>query len=260
MKDKIASLVSRVTPCLAGGIAALIAFTTLPGHAAGVVTTATWGANSGSWNLGTNWSSTPDFPSGVGASAIFESNQTAKRTVTLGENITVGSLFINNSTAFTNEISVLGATTPVLTFDEAGSGPATLRVTGNATTANATPNNLFGEVFLNDPLLISVEGTSSTSAAGTLTLRQGRITGPGGITKQGPGTLTFADNAKEFEGALVVDEGRLRFNATALVTKTSGVTVNAGGQLALDGTANYTFGGSASKVLTLNGSGLAAFP
>jgi len=226
----------------------------------------------GLWNGPSNWN--PDtVPDAVAASAIFNNPLAANRTVLLGEDITIGSLTFNNSSAFTNTISA-ATETPILTFDTTGSGPATITVTGNNTlTGNANPNAIRGRVVLNDDIVISVEPTAS--AVGALTfLGSGspgsQISGPGGITKIGTGGLTFADTAKIFTGPLIINEGKLRLNAAGRVTATASVTVASGGQLNLDaGTAaginNFTFGptggpGANTPVITLNGTGIASGP
>jgi len=215
-------------------------------------------ATGGVWNVATNWS--PDtVPDAVSATAIFD-DPTANRTVTYGEAITVGSIIFNNSTGFFNRI---GSNTvlDVLTFDAAGGGPATITVTGNAT-GSTTPNGINGPVVLQDNLIITVPVVANTSAAGAFTFigSNSTITGPGGVTKDGPGTMTFADTAKAFTGPLVIEEGRLRFNANARASATSSVTVASGGQIALDGSATYIFGSADTTQISLNGTGLAAFP
>src|SRR5207249_2944379 len=88
-----------------------------------VVTDATWiNPLGGTWTDGINWTSVPDYPSGVGATARFTSiATTANRVITLGSDITIGSLFIDNSTNRTNTIGVLNAGPPTLTFDAVGS-------------------------------------------------------------------------------------------------------------------------------------------
>ena len=222
------------------------------------------GPNTGTsavWNIPTNWN--PDtVPDAIGAAAIFD-DPTANRTVTLGEDITIGSLTFNNATSFFNRIGTASAAqgTPILTFDAAGAGPATIVMTGNAT-GGTTPNGINGPVVLEDNLVITVPVTANTSVAGAFTFigTGSAITGPGGITKEGPGTMTFADTAKAFAGPLIINEGRLRFNANARASGTSAVTIASGGQIALDGSATYTFGSPTTTVITLNGIGLAAFP
>lgn len=227
----------------------------------------------GLWNNPANWDTNITFPDAVGAVAIFN-NPASNRTVLLGEDITIGSLTFNNSSGFTNTISGNNEAF-VLTFDATDAGPATIDVAGFNTLSGATnPNAIRGGVVLNDNLVINVAPTASTVGALTF-LGTGTpgssLSGPGGITKTGTGGLTFADTAKTFTGALVVNAGKLRLNATGRASGTSSVMVAAGGQLNLDagtaaGTNNFTFGPAGNTtVITLNGNGVtegpfAAFP
>src|SRR4051812_4015904 len=156
----------------------------VPAAADPVVTDATWLLpTGGNWTDPLDWSSAPDYPSGVGATARFTSLQTAQRILNFDANITLGNLFIDNATAFANTFGTSGVTTPALTFDAAEPGPAKLpakiTVTGNSSGA-ATPNTMFATVVLNDDLLVTVDRTSSTSVAGTFTFRGG-LTGTGGL-------------------------------------------------------------------------------
>jgi autotransporter-associated beta strand protein len=248
-------LFSRILSCLFAFVVLL--HWVQVAEAGPAVTDATWtNTGGGTWTDATNWTSNPDYPSGVGATARFTSiATTANRAITLGSDITVGSLFIDNSTSRTNTIGVLSAGPPTVTFDAVGTGPAILTVTGTNPTGNATPNNMFAPVILNDDLLVTVDRTQSTSAAGTFTFRGGNVSGPGGIIKQGPGTLTLADSVKTYTGATVINEGRLRINVPAgRPNGTSGITINGPGQLDLSGVGSYTFGAAGAKI-SLNGPG-----
>src|SRR5215212_2228601 len=75
------------------------------------VVTGTWtNVAGGSWTVGSNWSTNPQYPSGAGAGAIIPSTQTAARTIsttpTTGEPaVVVGSISVTNNTAFANTIS-----------------------------------------------------------------------------------------------------------------------------------------------------------
>jgi autotransporter-associated beta strand protein len=224
-------------------------------HAGPVVADATWTSTTGgNWSDGTKWSTNPDYPSGVGAIARFTNIQTANRAFLVDVDVILSALTIDNAMSRTNTIGVLNppAGSPEITFDAPGTGPATITITGNSS-GSATPNNMFAPVILNDSLVVTVDRTSSTSVAGTLTFRQGPLTGAGGITKEGPGILTLADNHKAYTGATVVNTGRLRINVPAgTPNATSGVIINGVGQLDLAGIGDYSFG---AAPITLNGPG-----
>jgi fibronectin-binding autotransporter adhesin len=251
---KIARAVRLCAAC-----AGLSLYGTSSAFGAAVVTTATWGTvGGGAWNDGTNWTSTPDYPSGIGAGGIIPSNLTAARTITLGEAITVGSLSINNASAFANTIS--NGTGGSLTFDALGTNPATIAVTGNST-GSASPNNISATMVLTDNLIATVDPTSSTSISGSLNLTGG-MSGPGGFTKAGDGLTTFGTGTKTYTGPTVLNGGRMRSSLLASPTATSSFTINAGAQLDLISAGTYAFG---SGPFNLNGTGattgpFAAFP
>jgi autotransporter-associated beta strand protein len=166
---------------------------------------------------------------------------------------------IRNDSANTNTgISII--------FDAAGAGPATINITGAPTNQNLITASM---VFQDTVSATVPAGGNATAGALSLT---GDITGPGGFIKDGPGTLTMAfisgssGQVKAYTGPTTVNAGRLRLSQGGAPNATSGVTVNSGGQILLitgatsPNTGIYTFGSSASTVLTLNGSGLAANP
>src|SRR6266566_1046583 len=101
-------------------------------------------ATGGSWNTATNWNPNT-IPNAVGANATFNSAasgsnpaQTANRSITADAAQTIGSIVFNNdaANAFTN--SVTTGTSGSLTFDETGSGPATISVPAGPGTGNNT--------------------------------------------------------------------------------------------------------------------------
>src|SRR5436309_13006268 len=117
---------SGIPLCLAAGAAALLLC-----HAP-AARGQTWNlAGGGTWNSTASWNPA-SIPNAVGASATFNgaasgSNpaQTANRTVTLDGAKTVGSITFNNDlSTFTDTIST--GTGGPLTFDEVGTGPATI--------------------------------------------------------------------------------------------------------------------------------------
>jgi fibronectin-binding autotransporter adhesin len=216
----------------------------------------------GSWNTAANWN--PGVvPNAVGDNATFNnaasgSNpaQTGNRTVTLDGAKTIGSLALNAdaANAFTNTIST--GTGGPLTFDEAGSGPATI-VTNGPGTGNHT---ISVAMVLSDNLVATVNQQNTASAALSLNLTA-VISGAGGFTKAGDGGATFGTGAKTYTGATNINGGRLRASIGASPTATSSLTIN-GGQLDLISNGTHTFG---SGPLNLNGAGpttgqFAAFP
>jgi autotransporter-associated beta strand protein len=217
---------------------------------------------SGTWNATASWNPTT-IPNAVGANATFNgvatgSNpaQTANRTVTLDGAKTVGSIVFNTDlSTFTN--SVTTGTGGPLTFDEVGSGPATI-VTQGVGTGN---NTISVAMVLNDTLVATVNNTAATNGAGSLNLTA-TITGTGGFTKSGDGTATFGTGTKTYTGPTILNGGRLRMSVTAAASATSSFTISNGGQLDIIAAGTVNLGGN---VLNLNGAGpttgpIAAFP
>lgn len=210
-----------------------------------------------------NWIDTTSWlegtvPNSVGATAIFNS-PTANTSASLAGStalggITVGSITFNNTTSTT--IGIFNGTGGgPLKFDAVDAGPATITTTGTGT----GNNTISATMEFIDSVTATVNNTAATSAAGSLNLT-GAISGPGGITKAGPGTLTLSTGAKTYSGPTLVSEGRLRISTSGTPTNTSSVTVANGGQIvftAVSTTTPFTFGPGS---LNLNGTGLAAFP
>jgi fibronectin-binding autotransporter adhesin len=229
------------------------------------------------WGDSTQWTE-GTVPNAVGAAAIFPS-PTGTRTVSLGGtgatcpasvcNFTVGSLNFTNdsssSSTIRNGASISDAAS--LIFDAAGSGPATITSSGTGTNQTL----ITATMLFNDTVDVNVTSTAGNSSAGLLSLT-GNITGTGGLTKDGPGTMTMAfisgqsSGIKAYQGPTIVNNGTLRLSQGGTPTATSSVTVNSGGQLLLitgvsgSNTGIYTFGSSPTTVITLNGTGPATKP
>ncbi|MBA3484780.1 MAG: autotransporter-associated beta strand repeat-containing protein [Pirellulales bacterium] len=215
------------------------------------------------WDTPANWVE-GTVPNAVGAAAIFDSPM-ATRTVNLdGTDITIGSLTFNNDSTFSNTIRSNSGNggTNTLTFDAADAGPATITSTGTGTNANTLSQRT---IIFADSVVANITNVAG-NAAGALSLT-GNVTGPGGLTKEGLGTMTMGfivgsnGQVKNYEGPTIVNAGRLRLSQGGAPGMTSSVTVNSGGQVLLitgvagSNTGIYTFGASASTVVTLNGTG-----
>ena len=238
----------------------------------------TWAPTTGNgfWGDTAAWVETT-VPNAVGATASFPA-PTGTRTVSLGGtgstcpsnvcNFTVGSISFINSGSLTTTIRNGSniADPAVLIFDAAGSGPATISATGTTTNQSL----ITATMVFNDSVTVTTD-TGGNATAGQLSLT-GDITGSGGLTKEGAGTLTMAfisgssGQIKGYTGPTVVNNGRLRLSQGGAPNATSSVTVNSGAQILLitgvagTNTGIYTFGSSPSTVITLNGTGLAANP
>lgn len=203
------------------------------------------------WNLNGNWES-PVFPDGPGQAAIIGRPNVANRSVTLSAPVTIGSLlFDDQNSPFRNRLAA--AAPRALAFDSGTAAPARLAVTGSGT--GFIEFDLAAGVILQSPLEIDVANLAGDPGHGALRLRQS-WTGPGGITKLGPGTASLTGEGKLYQGPTVIGEGVLRVTSTATPSATASVSVLPGGQLRLvsGGTPLYPFGGT----LVLQGTGRGA--
>jgi autotransporter-associated beta strand protein len=249
---------------------------------------ATWlgptgtGSTGGEWTTDSNWGTPATAPNGVGAAAIINPSGVSTaitRTFSMASAVTLGSIEINeadaDSTIATRLNAINGDTGPTLTFDN-GASPATITLNGTTTTNSANPNTIRGPVVLNSNLVIQGNFKKAASAPGGVPaydVSQGIInflgpnstmTGNFGVTVNTPnGAVFMADVPKAFTGPLVVQTGRLRFNAAALTpSNTSSITVNSGGQLDPGAAGDITFGSALATppTITLNSHGIAPFP
>ena len=115
---------------------------------------------------------------------------------------------------------------------------------GIAQTWSATSGNLvFGGNIANGGFLLTIGGSSNTSASGI-------ISGTGGLTKTGTGTLTLS-GVNTYTGSTTVSAGILNIqNGGGLGTTAGGTTVSSGATLQLQGT--ITVG---TEALNINGTG-----
>jgi autotransporter-associated beta strand protein len=153
------------------------------------------------WNLDANWTSAP-FPNAVGVSASVTADFTAATSIFLQQDITLGSLSLNDTGATGDSVITLApgtVATNKLIFDNTGSANATL------TTAGAT-NAISAPILLSDHLdLIATNGFSHGS--GTAPITDGGLGKT--IRKTGPGTVSLGgDNT--FSGGIIWGDGSLQ--------------------------------------------------
>ncbi len=247
-------------------------------------TNATWSGpiTGGDWNTAANW--TPaNVPDSVGEAATLASlgpqAATVNRIITLSAPISLSGLNLqddDSDTVYTARQNTINSDTgQLVTFDN-GASNVVINITGTTTTTSANSTSFRGPTVLNSNLVINADMLKANSGAPDYNVTLGLLnflgsgstmTGPGGVTKNGVGALFMADVPKEFQGPLVVNNGRLRFNPNARTpTLTSSVTVNSGGQLSPEASGDLTFGRDRTILslpvgtLTLNGHGIAPFP
>jgi fibronectin-binding autotransporter adhesin len=153
----------------------------------------TWNlTGGGNWNVNGNWSS-GTFPDGVGATALLGTNITANSTISLGQNVTVGSITFNDNNNYL-------VTNNTLTLAQGGG--ALILVTNSG--GNGAHNLRSAVVFSNDV-------TVSQWSSGTFTLGGAR-SGSGNLIKEGTGTLLLT-NSSSVVGEVRINDGRLTYGA-----------------------------------------------
>jgi autotransporter-associated beta strand protein len=171
--------------------------------------------------------------------------------------VSSGILDVQNSAALGSGpvVAILGTT---LQLDDDGLTFANTLTLGS--TGGATLKNLAGSNTWSGPITDVLTNTINVSA-GTLTV-SGGISGAGGITKAGAGTLAYDSPAgNTYTGLTTVSGGTLQLNTSNQIVDTTSVTVNLGAVFDLNGDdetfANLTLTGGAVDTgigtLTLRG-------
>jgi len=146
--------------------------------------------------------------------------------------------FVISGAAFTISDGITNNSTAPQTINNA------ITLTLAQTWSAASGNLVFGGNINNGGFLLTIGGGSHTSASGI-------ISGTGGLTNAGAGTLTLF-GANTYTGATTVNAGALNIqNGTGLGTTGAGTTVTSGAALQLQGSIAV-----GNETLTLNGTGL----
>ncbi len=199
----------------------------------------------GSWPADANWTSSA-FPEGGGARAFIPSSVGGDRNVNIDAPLTIGSLRVNHaSSAARNRIRDRD-TGNSLTWDNGGS-TALLRIDGSGT-GYVEMENAAGTALADD-LEIQVNAIEGHPEFGALRLRE-TWSGPGGLTKTGPGLASLTGGGKIFTGPVVINQGVLLVTEPAAPSSAASLTVLPGGQLRLNSASSdtapvrqYAFGG-----------------
>lgn len=189
----------------------------------------TWTATGdGIWSTSasTNWSAGV-VASGIGAKARFDQvNITADRTITLGENVTIGSIDKIHDKASSYHKTTFDTGAYTLTFD-VSSGWALLK--------SDRDNNVFnGSYAANDSLNFAVASSRTAQFNGTLSLGAGLT-----LHKIEGGTLQMNNAMPNLLGTVMVSNGSLNLNGDAgdSLAHVAGLNL-VGGTLSLQGGLN----------------------
>ena len=153
-----------------------------------------------SWTNLPNWASNT-VPLGPGVTARFVNNIVGDQFISLDQPITIGRMFVGDADGSNPFTFQAGGDS--LTF-HSFSGPASLNKAGDGFDRIDVAITLQTNLFV------------TNNAAGTLTFG-GDVTGSGGLTKTGLGTLVL-EGANTFSGATAVSQGTLALGPFAIVT------------------------------------------
>jgi len=193
----------------------------------------TWNLDAnGNWSRKQNWNPKVT-PTGVDAAATLGNVITANRTITLNQNVTLGSLTVDDGNNYT-----------------LSGNPLTFSVSTGSAALTINNSNGNGAHTINSALTLASSLNISQNSAGTLTLG-GTISGAQGITKTGAGILQFTGaSANTYTGPTTVSGGTFSLNkSSGNAIAVGSITVNTGGTLLLAG-ANQI---GDTVAMTLNG-------
>ena len=158
--------------------------------------TATWsGSVSVSWRDGGNWSTTP---SASNSSLFFAAAGTSG--TSLFDDLMTPDVYCLANVTF-------APAAPAYTIHQGPAGPNGFTL-GGALVNSSTNLQSIGE-FINLPYGVPNARTFSTTAGGGDIFLGGRLSGPGGVDKEGPGRLTLA-NSNSYSGPTTINGGTLQ--------------------------------------------------
>jgi autotransporter-associated beta strand protein len=236
------------------------------------------------WYVGSTAISSKPITLGVGGGQIYVNNDGTNLTLsgTIGESspgqplLVTGNftfpappvLTVSGANTFTGPVTVAyfgtlsvdaipngGLTSPL---GRSSSAPANLKLghpdlyggTLQYTGPTATTNRGITLVAFANSSYTNVNAVEITAAATNLTIA-GQVTGTGGLTKTGPGTLTLSSATNNYSGGTFVDAGRLALGAGTAIPAGSNVTVAYGAEFNTGGLTNQ--GGADLGMVFLNG-------
>lgn len=165
------------------------------------------GTGGGSWGNAANWNGS--VPNEIGATVNFGNSITARSTVTLDGNKTVGAITFNSAQSY---IIAQGTSGSLTIQKNSGTGQGVV-VSGNHT--------------ISAPLVLGSDLIAEVATGGQLTV-SGNVSGASrSLTKIGGGTLVLS-GANTYDGATQVDAGTIVFNALAGLGTGTQVGLNGG--------------------------------
>ena len=184
---------------------------------------------SADWTTNANWSTKPAaYPNAAGVLVTVPPALMVERNVNLRAPVTIGGIeFPQAASAFRNRLRDQN-TGNVLTFSRAQG--ALVEVTGTGA-GHVEFENLAGTVLASE-LELRVDHNAGSDEHGAIRLREA-WTGPGGLTKTGPGVASLTGEGKTYAGATRVHQGVLQITQPATPSASVLLSVAPGGQLRL---------------------------
>lgn len=174
---------------------------------------ATWNLDAnGNWNVNGNWTAPSIFPNAEDAVADMLGVITSNRNITLGQNITIGTINFDNN----NRYNISSGAN--LLFFQVSSGDAL------CTISNGTGNHrITADIQLNDTLVVS----HNTASPFLIT---GAIGGSEGITRTGTGSgsLRLNNGTNSYLGTTSIEEGTIEYDGDGAIPAGSLVTIGNG--------------------------------
>ena len=236
------------------------------------------------WPATANWSPATS-PNALGAVANVNNDILGNQTITLGTNVTLGSLNYGDADG-SNNFNITAAATNTLTFQGTNAGDATfltLSTTGTSTNTISAAVVLGGSSSLtvrnygtqlltfsgSGGLSVGTNGiildTSNINSANSILISTA-LTGTGPLTKNGLGNISLTASATNYAGLVTINSGffYITGGSSGSIASTS-ITVNANAQAGVNqgGSALVIGNNSAgivnrlvdNAVITLNGGG-----
>ena len=183
---------------------------------------------SANWTTGFHWTN-PPYPDAADARARILEPATGDRNIDLLKPVAVGEItFEQGGTLFRNRVRDQSVGNP-LTF-LATQGNALVRVNGTGT--GWAEFEFASRCVLASSLTLEVNNIAGHPDFGALRLRT-IWSGPGGLTKTGPGLASLTGEGKLYSGPTLISQGVLQITQPSTMSATSSVTVAPGGQLRL---------------------------
>ncbi len=169
----------------------------------------------------------------AGASGIFQATATSVNT--LSANASLYALSTGNTTTGGQAINLGGHTLSV----------------GDNTTGNQAGIIMNGGSITGGTLAFAADEATIYTSAANATI-SANMTGTGGVTTFGPGTLTLAGTSNTFSGGLTINQGVLSVSSNVNLGATTGNNITFGGGTLQFGAA---FSPSSSRAITLDAGG-----